>query len=457
MIVKGKSRSNGVQLGAYLLSMEVNEEVRVLDISGMATDDLAQALIEMQEITDRGQRGVKGLYHAVISPQPGYALNEEQWLYAADVLAKQLKLHDQPRAIVLHEKADGQGGTRTHAHIVFQRTDKERLILVPDSWNYIAHERAARHLEQKFGHELVPGKHVEPKEQSRDKQTAPDHERHQDARSGLTKEERIAQVTELFRQSDGAKGFAASLAHAGYTLAVGDRRDFVILDKTGQVYALPRCIEGVRTKELRKFMEPLNAGELPNVEQAKQLIHDARSSEQARHAQKDKAKTGFEKAAQQPETAQRAEQKVEKPANGTKEFERVAQDTPAKAADRVRGKAKRDMTDAASDSAVQRYARSLASRLGKSRDVARSVKERLGALYGNMAARLSEGIARIRSRVGKGKAGARGVSFAPMQEAKSEKRAVFNRAAKALDQVRKEKAASSERSAPDRKGPSHDR
>ena len=49
MIVKGKSRSNGVQLGAYLLSMEVNEEVRVLEVSGMATSDLTQALIEMQE------------------------------------------------------------------------------------------------------------------------------------------------------------------------------------------------------------------------------------------------------------------------------------------------------------------------------------------------------------------------------------------------------------------------
>ncbi|WP_040589471.1 relaxase/mobilization nuclease domain-containing protein [Sphingopyxis sp. MC1] len=146
------------------LSMEANEEVCVLEISGMATDDLTQALIEMQEITDRGQRGVKGLYHSIISPQPGYQLTEEQWLYAADVLAKQLKLHDQPRAIVLHEKADGQGGTRTHAHIVFQRTDREKLILIPDSWNYPAHERAARHLEQKFGHEIVPGKHAEPKQ-----------------------------------------------------------------------------------------------------------------------------------------------------------------------------------------------------------------------------------------------------------------------------------------------------
>ena len=167
MIVKGKSRSNGIQLGAYLLSTEVNEQVRVLEIFGMASDDLTQALTEMQEITDRGQRGVKGRYHSVISPQPGYQLTEEQWRYAADVLAKQLKLHNQPRAIVLHEKADGQGGTRTHAHVVFQRTAREKLILIPDSWNYPAHERAARHLEQKFGHELVPGRHVEPREKDR--------------------------------------------------------------------------------------------------------------------------------------------------------------------------------------------------------------------------------------------------------------------------------------------------
>src|SRR3546814_7415303 len=74
-----------------------------------------------------------------------------------------------------------------------------------------------------------------------------------------TRTDTLFPYTTLFRS--GAKGFAASLAHAGYTLAVGDRRDFVILDKSGQVYALPRCIEGVRTKELRKFMEPLNRSE----------------------------------------------------------------------------------------------------------------------------------------------------------------------------------------------------
>lgn len=450
MIVKGKSRSNGLQLGAYLLSMEANEEVRVLEISGMATDDLTQALIEMQEITDRGQRGVKGLYHSIISPQPGYQLTEEQWLYAADVLAKQLKLHDQPRAIVLHEKADGQGGTRTHAHIVFQRTDREKLILIPDSWNYPAHERAARHLEQKFGHEIVPGKHAEPRE--KDRSAAPDHERHQEARGGLTKEERIAQVTELLRQSDGAKGFAASLAHTGYTLAKGDRRDFVILDKAGSVYSLPRCIEGVKIKELRKFFEPIDASTLPTVDQAKAVIRDRLVADKDRAQAKDKAKAEFEKAASTSEPKQ-LDRTFNEKAEATRRDSPLDQ-IPPREVQAIREKAKKAFEVAGQKSGLERYGQALGDRIRASATLARRVATALGDKYRAIANRFSERWRDLKKSIGggKGKAGGHGAAIDAPVVTPTKHTTAFNKAAKALIAV--ERQAREDQS---RKGPSHDR
>ena len=446
MIVKGKSRSNGVQLGAYLLSMEVNEEVRVLDISGMATRDLTQALIEMQEITDRGQRGVKGLYHAVISPQPGYQMTEEQWLYAADALGLQLKLDHQPRAIVLHEKNDGQGGTRVHAHVVFQRTDKERLSLIPDSWNYIAHERAARHLEEKFGHEIVPGKHAEPRSKERDRESIPDHERHQEDKAGLSKQERIAKVTELFRQSDGAKSFAASLAHAGYTLAKGDRRDFVILDNVGQVYSLPRCIEGVKTKELRKFFEPLNASKMPSVDEAKSLIRDKLASDKSKKVEKEKAKTEFTEAA-----SDKARSKNKHPGE-TKKRDDASQKIPQPDKEAMRGRAKKAFELASASNGLERYAKALGERLRASAGIAQTIRTRLGKTYDAIASRVSEKWQSLKSKLGtsQGKGGNQGQrELAPQSESASK---TFNKAAKALKAV--EKASRDEQA---RKGPSNDR
>ena len=271
MIVKGRSRSNGAQLGPYLLHSEGTENVTVLQVSGMATKDVCQALIEMQEITDCGQRGVKGLYHGVISPQPGYALDERQWIYAADVLARELQLEGQPRVIVLHDKADARGQARTHAHVVFQRTDKESLKLIPDSWNYIAHERASRHLERTLGHELVPGAHIAPRKDREEGKAYPDHER---LKAGMTRGKRVNQITGLYRGADSASAFVAALHDKGYVLAQGDRRDFVLVDDRAQVFSLPRFIEGVKTKQVREFMQPFAGEMLPSVEIAKAAQRD---------------------------------------------------------------------------------------------------------------------------------------------------------------------------------------
>ena len=80
------------------------------------------------------------------------------------------------------------------------------------------------------------------------------------------------EVTAIFRASDRPKAFKAGLNERGYTLARGDRRDYVILDRKGGVHSLARCIDGIKAAELRKFMAPLDRDSVPTIEHARKVI-----------------------------------------------------------------------------------------------------------------------------------------------------------------------------------------
>ena len=245
MIIKGGSRSAPGQLAYHLQRVDTNERVQILELNSGA-DDLKTTFRDWQ-ILSEGTRGEKGLYHANIDPALGYTMTPEQWKRAVDVLEKELGFEGQPRAVVMHDKEG-----RQHIHVVWQRTDIETMTLRSDSQNYAAHERASLQLEQEFGHEHVPGKHAK-----RDREAQPDfpsadvsHDEWQQAeRSGIGHKDRKAQVTGLYEASDSGQAFKAALEDAGYVLARGDRRDFVILDEDAKVHSLGRQLPGVKAKE----------------------------------------------------------------------------------------------------------------------------------------------------------------------------------------------------------------
>lgn len=239
----------------------------VLEVQS-AAPNLIEAFRQWQ-IIGEGTRGEKALYHAYISPAEQYAniMTPEQWLRAADVLAKELGLENQPRAIVLH---DGHG--RPHAHIVWQRTDVETMRMIEDGNNYKAHERASAALEMEFGHEHVPGKHSKrdrSKQPEPPKETFTTAEQQQAARTELTPTERKEQVTALRAGTDSGQAFKNALAEAGYILAQGDKRAMVLVDAEGEVYSLSRHVTDLKAKELKAFMADVDNKTLPTVEQAK--------------------------------------------------------------------------------------------------------------------------------------------------------------------------------------------
>jgi len=264
MIIKGGSRAGPRQLAAHLQRTDTNERMEVLELhSGL--DDLAATFRDWQTLSE-GTRGKKGLYHVNIDPDARYDMTPQQWARAVEVLEQELGLDGQPRAVVLHEKKG-----RQHIHIVWARTDLETMTMRSDSNNYLAHERASLKLEREFGHEHVPGKHAK-----RDRAKQPEfpradvsHAEHQQAeRSGLSTQERRAQLAALKSSCDSGAAFKAAVEEAGYVLARGDSKDFVLVGPEGSVYSLSRELK-MKAAEARTFMADVDRDALPTASDAK--------------------------------------------------------------------------------------------------------------------------------------------------------------------------------------------
>ena len=71
MIISGKSRQNGKQLGRYLVAKGENERVTALEVRGSMSDNVPGAVYEMSLRTELTKRGRLGLYHAQIAPAYG--------------------------------------------------------------------------------------------------------------------------------------------------------------------------------------------------------------------------------------------------------------------------------------------------------------------------------------------------------------------------------------------------
>jgi hypothetical protein len=270
VIIKGKSRAGPSQLARHLGRADTNERVELLELAWGGTS-VQEAFRDWQVISE-GTKGRLGLYHANIDPDAKYDMTRDQWLRAVEVLEEELGLQGQPRAIVMHEK-----NGREHIHVVWARTDMDSMKLRPDSMNYQAHERASLRLEQEFGHEHVPGKHAK-----RDREAQPEFptaeaqhdEWQQGERGGMNHRERKAQVKGLYEASDTGPAFKAALEDAGYVLARGDRRDFVILDTDAKVHSLGRQLPGVTAKDLRALMAEIDPDSLPSVSQARAALRE---------------------------------------------------------------------------------------------------------------------------------------------------------------------------------------
>lgn len=267
MILKGSQRGGAVQLARHLMNDLDNDHISVHEMRGFVSDSLAGAFKEVEAIS-KGTRCKQYLFS--LSLNPPELENAAPFLFEAaiDDIEKKLGLSGQPRAIIFHEKNE-----RRHAHCVWSRIDMKAMRSINLPHFKMKLQDIARDLYITHEWEMPAGFKDK---QKRDPLNYGSVESEQAKRC---KRDPKA-IKEVFRKcwehSDSKVSFAQALAEQGYILAKGDRRGFVAVDITSEVYSIARWI-GIKTKEVKARLG-LPDG-LPNVAEALLRFEETRSDQ----------------------------------------------------------------------------------------------------------------------------------------------------------------------------------
>lgn len=255
MILNGNQRGGAKDLALHLMKTE-NERVELHELRGVLARDLMGALNEMYAVS-KGTRCKQFLYSLSLNPPKGADVSIADFERAIKQAEKRLGLVGQPRAVVFHVK-----NGRRHCHVVWSRIRLESMKAVQMSHDREKLTALSRELFLEHGWEMPRGLE---KRGERDPLNYTHAEYQQAQRIGKNARQIKAEIRDAWMQSDSRASLEAALAERGYILARGDRRDFVVIDRHGEVYSLPR-FAGVKTKEVRAR---LGDGEgLPSVDEA---------------------------------------------------------------------------------------------------------------------------------------------------------------------------------------------
>ena len=281
MILKGNQRAGAADLATHLSNEYDNARVEVAQVRGLVADDLHGAFAEIEAVAS-GTRCKQPLYSLAINPP--LPISREQYMAAIDHIEDRLGLAGQPRAVVFHVK-DG----REHCHVVWSRIDLDNMRAIGLSHDRMKLRTCARELAHAYGLPLPEGLAEDRGdarfEKNRDVTFA---EKAMAEASGIAPAERRKVITTMFRSSDSAATLRNELERAGYVLARGERRTYVVVDRAGHVHALARQIEDAKTRDVKARLADLPPESLPTVAEAqaqqaaRQKAVDERLREQAR-------------------------------------------------------------------------------------------------------------------------------------------------------------------------------
>lgn len=266
MIPFASQRGSGQDLATHLMNERDNEYMELAHLRGSIAYDLHGAFAEWEAQASALTKCSNYLYSMSVNPDPAQPLSREQYLDYLDRAEEKLGLSNQPRAVVFHIK-----NGREHCHAVWSRIDAREGKAVHLAFDKDKLMMVTRAFARDHGLTLPDGYNKD-KERESGKQLSL-YEKAQQDETGLTKEQRIELVTQLWRSSDSAKAFVNALASHGYLLATGNR-PFVLVDLYGQVNALPKMIgdRQVRTNDIRAFLgDEFGPANLPSIEEAKLL------------------------------------------------------------------------------------------------------------------------------------------------------------------------------------------
>jgi hypothetical protein len=322
IIIEGGSRCAGWWWAAHLQNTEKNERAQLVAVEGLSAETVPELFREMHGMA-RGSKVQNYFYQANINPRADEHLTSAQQREAVATLGRNLGLDEQPHFVIEHEK-----GGRVHQHVVWLRVDMERMRAIPDSLTARVHEQTSRELEIKFDLERGKSILVANRDFERPERLAKKHERFRGAQSGIDPHTVAHQLRTLREYSDGGLSFRAGLEAAGYVLARGDRRDYVVVDQAGHEHGLARRL-GIKVAELGQYMQGIDATSLPSVVEAKTRQRVRESAHEARQMHGGAGQGGSERPQENtptgaPQNGHETKAKAERPLNETQGALRAA-------------------------------------------------------------------------------------------------------------------------------------
>ncbi len=269
MIPFASQRGGGQDLATHLQNEVDNESVEIYDLRGSVAEDLDGAFAEWKSQAENLTRCKNYLYSLSVNPdQRQGELTKEQYLDFLQRVEDALGLEHQPRALVFHVKEG-----REHLHAVYSRIDAEKGKAVHMPFDRDKLMMVTRKFARDYGLQL-PNGYFKDRGQHEGKDQLLLHEKAQLETTGISREERMAVVTDIWRSSDSPSAFVAGLQDHGYILCTG-RRDYVLVDYYGNANALPRLIDDktIRTQQIREFLgDGFPIDSLPDVDETKEGI-----------------------------------------------------------------------------------------------------------------------------------------------------------------------------------------
>jgi hypothetical protein len=156
-------------------------------------------------------------------------------------------------------------------HVVWSRIDEDTLTAKPLPFFKDRLKNLSREMELHFSLEPVTNRR-----EGNIKYAPKRAEFEQARRLGLDIHELRNTIRECWDRSDNGRSFQAALEHEGFTLARGDRRNFLAIDQGGGIHALGKRILDVTAAKIRDRFSDLSLEKLPTVGLARQKPENQR-------------------------------------------------------------------------------------------------------------------------------------------------------------------------------------
>lgn len=273
MLLKGNIRGGAILLANHLTNTRDNDEVEMMRMQGFSGENLADALKDIEVISNTATRCKKPFFTLVLSP-PAFAVLEDKHIISATERAlKALKLDKQACCLIRHTKHN-----RTHYHVVVSRIDVDTMKAIELGLYKKDLHRLSKSLYQAHGWELPKGMQQGRKAKTSNYTLA---EEQQAKRLGQTPQALKASIKTCWDESSTREAFEAKLKSCGCMLAKGDRRGLVAVSVDGQIIALNKRNLGEPVKAIRTKLGHLDTA--PSIKDVQGQMNE-QSQQQHKHA-----------------------------------------------------------------------------------------------------------------------------------------------------------------------------